>query len=254
MQLMRETTIPYDTQCALEFAALLRRVEHLFVDIDINCPYGLRQIATFHQATFAPINDRVMELFLAAGYRRNGNCLYSMRCACCNACIPIRLKVEDFQASRSQKRVIRKNTELSSELLPLAASAENLDLCERFLRARYPQDSNSGRGYFRDFFLNNIVSSAQIQYRLNGQLVGVSIVDFGYNWLNAVYFFFDPDQQKRSLGTYNILQLIEICKKWDVEYLYLGYLIDEVPAMSYKSRFTPHSILTDQGWINVGKD
>jgi arginyl-tRNA--protein-N-Asp/Glu arginylyltransferase len=245
---MRDSSIPYDLKCALEFRALIARVEHLFIDIDINCPYGLQKVASFHQATFAPLSERVMELFLAAGFRRNGNCLYSMRCPDCSSCTPIRLKVSTFSPNRNQKRALKKNSDLTFEILPLGPNLENLELCDRFLAARYPKENNSARGYFKDFFLNNIVSSGQIQYRLGGKLIGTTIVDMGYNWLNAVYFYFDPEESKRSLGTYNILHLLEICTEWDIEYLYLGYLINEVPAMSYKKNFRPHDILREGEW------
>ena len=71
-----------------------------FLDLQTVCPYGLPFVATFHQAMFCPIDQRIMELFLAAGYRRNGNCLYTMRCVGCSACIPIRLDRHDLQTEQ----------------------------------------------------------------------------------------------------------------------------------------------------------
>lgn len=245
---MRQTPISYDERCRLEFTALIARVEHLFVNIDIDCPYGLPYIATFHQATFAPISERAMKLFLSAGYRRNGNCLYDMRCRSCHSCQAIRLHASTFKPNRNQKRAWSRNDDLTVEMLPLALNQENLDLCNKFLAARYPKENSSAAGYFRDFFHNNIVSSAQIQYRLDGKLVGTSIVDLGYNWLNAVYFYFDPDISKRSLGTFNILHLVDLAKEWDIEYVYLGYLIKEVASMSYKSKFRPYYLLRKDKW------
>jgi arginyl-tRNA--protein-N-Asp/Glu arginylyltransferase len=245
---MKKTPYSYDERCRLEFEAMISRVDHLFVNIDIDCPYGLPDTATFHQATFAPLSERAMELFLAAGYRRNGNCLYNMKCGGCHCCTPIRLHPLTFMPNRNQKRAAKKNSDLLINILPLQPSAENLALCKKFLRARYPKESNSAQGYFRDFFLNNIVTSAQIQYRAGETLIGTSIIDIGYNWMNAVYFYFDPAEGKRSLGTYNILQLVDICLEWEIEYLYLGYLIENVPAMSYKGNFRPHYLLQDGIW------
>ncbi len=83
----------YDQQCAEEFA-IRNKIDCYFFDLPTVCPYGLPFVATFHQAMFCPLNQHVMELFLAAGYRRNGNCLYGMRCVECSACIPIRLDVD----------------------------------------------------------------------------------------------------------------------------------------------------------------
>lgn len=238
----------YDARCRRDFLALHTRVAHLFFDVDIACPYGLPQVATFHQASFAPLSERAMELFLAAGFRRNGNCLYAMTCRKCRACIPIRLHPGEFVANRNQRRTHQKNRDVERRLLPLEPTSEDYALCEKFLTSRYPRESNTAAGYYRDFFLNNIVNSAQLQYRLGERLVGTAVIDIGYNWLNAVYFYFDPEEGRRSLGTYNILCLIDLCRDWDIEYLYLGYYIPSVPAMSYKNRFNPHYLLEGASW------
>jgi arginine-tRNA-protein transferase len=246
---MSETMInTYDRCCHRDFLAMHARVAHLFFDIDIDCPYGLPHVATFHQASFAPLGERGMELFLAAGYRRNGNCLYAMTCKNCRSCIPIRLHPGEFSANRNQRRALHKNLDVDKRLLPLMPSAEDYALCEKFLTTRYPRENNTALGYYRDFFLNSIVNSAQLQYRAAGKLIGTAILDIGYNWLNAVYFYFDPDEGHRSLGTFNILSLIELCREWDIEYLYLGYYIATVPAMNYKGRFKPHYLLEGNRW------
>jgi len=190
-----------------------------------------------------------MELFLSAGYRRNGNCLYNMACHKCSSCVPIRLHPAEFTADRNQRRTRGKNRDIETVLLPLQPGEEDYDLCEKFLRRRYPKENNNAGGYFRDFFLNSIVNSAQLQYRVDGRLVGTAIIDIGYNWLNAVYFYFDPDEAKRSLGTYNILRLVDLCYEWEIEFLYLGYYIESVSAMCYKANFHPHYILQDNSWV-----
>lgn len=125
---------------------------------------------------------------------------------------------------------------------------EHLELCQRFLESRYPQEQNSAEGYYGGFFCNGIVDSVRIDFRLNGKLIGGSIIDMGGNWMNAVYFYFDPNESRRSLGTLNILTLIDMCRKFNIEYLYLGYYIKKVTAMSYKQKFTPHELLLDGKW------
>ena len=245
---MKGMEISYDEVCRAEFDHLQSRIEHLFIDIDIGCPYGRPCVATFHQATFAPLSERAMELFLAAGYRRNGNSLYTMRCRDCSACTPIRIHPHEFCPNRNQKRVIKRNKNVEISLVPPCVDKENIDLCEKFLQVRYANENNNARGYYRDFFLNSIVSSVQLQFRIDGRLVGTSILDVGANWLNGVYFYFDPDESKRSLGTFNILQLIHICREWGIDYLYLGYYIRNISAMSYKEKFRPHHLLLNKKW------
>jgi len=84
--------------------------------------------------------------------------------------------------------------------------------------------------------------------RLAGRLIGASIADIGRNWVNAVYFYFDPDESSRSLGTSNIITLVDLCRKWGIDYIYLGYYIREVTAMSYKTAFKPHALLEEGRW------
>ena len=246
-KILLETARQHDKWATSEFEKVIDKIEHFFFDMEVDCPYGLPYKACFHQAYFAPIDEHVMELFLAAGYRRNGNCLYTMRCKECNACQSIRMQPALFKANRNQKRTWKKNSDVDMSIEPLQRSTENIVLCEQFLNRRYPKD-NAAKRYYSEFFENTIVNTAQIQYRLQGRLVGSSIIDFGENWLNAVYFFFDPDEGKRGLGTFNILNLVDFCQTRGIDYLYLGFYIEGVRAMDYKKRFTPYQLLLANGW------
>ncbi len=238
----------YDKQCAQEFGLLKPQIDHFFAEMAVDCPYHLPHDAYFYQALFSPLADHMMELFLTSGYRRNGNCLYTMHCPECSACIPIRLHPMEMQLNRNQRRVLKKNQDLEVEFAPFEASHENIALCEKFLSHRYPHKKNDGKSYYDGFFLNRITPGMEIRYRLQGRLVGTGIVDIGNNWMNAVYFYFDPDAAARSPGTFNILTMIETCLKLDIPYLYLGYYIQEVAAMNYKSRFNPHYLYLDGAW------
>lgn len=241
-----------DLQAYEQFAAIKEKIAHYFYDIETDCPYGMPFKAVFHQAYFAPLEEHVMELFLASGYRRNGNCLYTMKCPDCNTCVSIRMIPELYLANRNQKRTWKTNSDLAYTVEKVIGSEENVGLCNEFLSSRYPKD-NSAMRYYKEFFQTSIVSSVQLQFRKDEKLIGSSIVDVGANWLNAVYFFFDPAESSRSLGTFNIMTLIDMCRKRGLEYLYLGYYIKEVGAMNYKARFKPHQLLLDGKWETFQK-
>ncbi|MBT8328140.1 MAG: arginyltransferase [Desulfofustis sp.] len=238
----------YDRQCEAEFVRLQSRLDRYFINMSMECPYQLPYTATFYQALFGPITDRIMELFLAAGYRRNGNSLYTMRCAHCNQCIPIRLHPAEFKPNRNQRRTLKKNSDLSVHFNSVQMSEENLNLCEQFLSSRYPQKNNTALGYYSGFFLNHIVTSLELHYRKNGQLLGNGIIDIGENWMNAVYFYFDTSESARSLGTFNILTMIDFCLQKNIQYLYLGYYIKNVPGMEYKTQFRPCYLRQNESW------
>ena len=238
----------YDRQCGQEFSQLQHRLDRYFINMSMDCPYQLPYTATFYQALFGPITDHIMELFLSAGYRRNGNSLYTMRCADCSQCTPIRLQPDEFKPNRNQRRVAKRNSDISVHFNSVQMSEENLELCEHFLRSRYPQKNNTALGYYSGFFLNQIVTSLELHYRKKGRLLGNGIIDIGENWMNAVYFYFDTAEADRSLGTYNILTMIDFCLQKKIEYLYLGYFIEDLPAMDYKANFKPYYLKINADW------
>jgi arginine-tRNA-protein transferase len=227
---------------------LLDRLAPYFHESETDCPYGLPARAVYRVAGFHGIPEEIMGALLAAGYRRNGNSVYAMRCPECRGCRPIRLVPRHFAPNRSQRRTLRRNQDVEIEAGPLAPAPEKIALLQKFFSRRFPNRHNSAADYYAGFFLNSSNFSLEIKYLLNGILLGSSIVDVGASWLNAVYFFFDPDHERRGLGTLNILHLLDLCREHDLEHLYLGYAISEVQAMRYKTSFRPHQILTAGKW------
>ena len=223
-------------------------LEQYFVDISVSCPYGLDQLAVYHQAMFTSIGDETMGMFFARGYRRNGNCIYSMRCPGCRACVPIRIRPGKFKPNRNQRRVMNKNRDVSIGVAPLRMSRENITLLDRYLKKRFPEGKSSAEEYYAGFFISAISRCFEIRYRVADKLIGVAIVDGSEKWLNAVYFFFDPDEEKRSPGTMNILNLINFCKRHNIPLLYLGYYIEQVQAMRYKAAFKLHELYLYGKW------
>lgn len=222
-----------------------------FAHFTIACPYDLPYQAVYNQALFDTMPDFLMDVYLDSGYRRNGNVIYNMHCTECQACIPIRLDPREFKPNRSQKRIWGKNRDIIVEIAPLACSQENLNLLEKFLQTRFPGRDGSPLDYYTGFFLNHITNTVEFRYREGSKLIGTTIVDLSSTWLNVVFFYFDPAAAKRSPGTFNILYLIDFCMQKKIQFLYLGYWIKQVKAMSYKEKFKPHYILSDNKWITI---
>ncbi|PIE56606.1 MAG: arginyltransferase [Desulfobulbus propionicus] len=223
-------------------------MDKYFADIAAACPYGFEERAVYHQGVFGAIEDKLMAHFLATGYRRNGNCMYTMHCPTCSRCIPIRVNPQTFKPNRNQRRVLKKNSDVWAGVAPLAMNRENLNVLDRFLDTRFPGGKSDGVGYYSGFFLTSMTQCFEIRYRLGEQLLGVAIIDCGDSWVNAVYFYFDPQFEQRSPGTLNILSLIDFSCRNGFEYLYLGYWIEGLRGMSYKSAFRPHELLLGDRW------
>lgn len=223
-------------------------LERYFMEASIDCPYGLPYQAVYHQALFDTMPDLLMGAYLDSGYRRNGNIIYNMHCKECQACIPLRIAPHEFRPNRNQKRVLKKNRDLNIEIAPLSCDQENLDLLDKFLAARFPGKDNSAIEYYNGFFLNHITNTVEFRYLEENRLIGSAIVDLSTEWLNVVFFYFDPAKEKRSPGTFNILYLIDFCMQKRIQSVYLGYWIKDVKAMSYKSQFKPHYLLQGGSW------
>lgn len=233
--------------------ATIQELDSLFFNVSVDCPYGMPCEAVYYQSVFNQLDRNSIDCLLNLGYRRNGNCMYDMRCPDCALCVPIRLRADRFQPNRNQRRVWKKNQDVNVELASLTMSDENLSLLQRFLDGRFPDSHSRAETYYDGFFITNIANCFELRYRVNGRLLGVAIVDIGSLWLNAVYFFFDPEMSWRSPGTLNILALNQLCKNKSLDYLYLGYWIKGLGAMEYKSAFRPHELLINGIWQEQGK-
>ena len=94
------------------------------------------------------------------------------------------------------------------------------------------QDS---REQYQHFLLHSNVATDLFEFREEGELRMVSLVDRLHDGLSSVYTFFDPTGPGASYGTYNVLWQIERCRELGLPYLYLGYWIAESRKMAYKA-------------------
>ena len=229
------------------------RFGRFFVDVTLECPYGLGKTAVFRQARVHAMPSGILEDFLNAGFRRNGAVIYTMVCPDCSACVPIRIHPDEFRPNRSQRRAAAANRDLEATLRPLSITSEKLALCDKFLSTRFPGRGNAALDYYAGFFVNPMGYTHEVEFRIEGRLLGVSIIDLYPNAINCVYFFFDPDAASRSPGTFNVLHLIDFAARNGIKALYLGYWIDQVAAMRYKAKFRPHHLLLGSHWVRVDR-
>ena len=186
------------------------------------------------------------------GFRRSGRHTYRPRCDSCQACIPVRVPVHQFRPDRSQRRAIRRHGSLISHNLPLVFSDEHYALYIRYQQARHSGGSmdEDDEDQYREYLLQSGVDTRLVEFRTpDSTLVMVSVIDVLDDGLSAVYTFFEPDLPGGSLGTYGILWQIRMCQVLGLDYLYLGYWIEEARSMRYKSNFRPLEQRIDGQWI-----
>lgn len=196
------------------------------------------------------INSRLYSQLVDAGFRRSGEYVYRPRCNSCRACQPVRIPVDAFQPSRSQRRSWQRNQDLEVTLIPADFLEEHFALYRRYISARHPGGGMdvADPDRYREFLLSSWSNTWCYEFRLGARLLAVAVIDRLSRGLSAVYTFYDPDYAERSLGVFAVLWEIAETQRLGLLWLYLGYWIQECPKMSYKNRYRPLEIYRDGQW------
>lgn len=189
-----------------------------------------------------------------AGFRRSHHFAYRPACRGCAACVPVRIAVERFQDSRWTRRIRNANRDLAVRLVAARATPEQFRLFWAYQHCRHRESEMATMSYrdYRCMVEDSPVCTELAEFRdATGSLVAASLIDRLDDGISAVYSFFDPHQPKRSLGSWNILWMVEECRRQGEPYVYLGYWIAESPKMAYKARFPSLQRLTGSGWTDM---
>lgn len=222
-----------------------------YVTTPYPCSYLPDQLARSQVATPSfLITTEIYSELVRRGFRRSGTFTYRPRCDACRACVPVRLDVSAFTPNRAQRRAAKRHNDLGLSLHPLKDNEEHFDLYQRYQKARHREDGMEGdsREQYRNFLLHSHVDSTLVEFRERGVLRMVSIIDILEDGLSSVYTFYDPDVAQASFGTFNILWQAELCRRLELDYLYLGYWIRESAKMAYKANFRPLQGLVQGEW------
>ena len=221
------------------------------------CPYleGRleRKLFTALQGSSAQeLNDGLSK----QGFRRSQNVLYRPSCTDCSACMSARIQIEDFKLSKSQKRVRSKNASFERRVTSPWATEEQYELFRRYLDSRH---ADGGMADMDVFEFAAMIEETPIRSRVveyhdseTGALVAVCLTDVLEDGVSMVYSFFDPDYEKHSLGTYIILDHVEIARSSGLPYVYLGYWVPGSPKMGYKAKFSSLQIYKGGQWQSLG--
>ena len=185
------------------------------------------------------------------GFRRSGEHLYRPHCQNCQACIPARIPTAGFRASRQQKRILKRNHDLSVHAVRPAYREEYYDLYSRYIEQRHADGDMypPSREQFITFLVSELSFCVFFEFRLQGRLLAVAVTDVLPNGLSAVYTFFDPLEEKRSLGRLAILWQVAEATRRGLPCVYLGYWIRNCRKMSYKSEYRPLELYVNQRWV-----
>ncbi|MFO1372018.1 MAG: arginyltransferase [Candidatus Competibacteraceae bacterium] len=227
----------------------------MFLTTEYPCGYlpghGARNLVADPAMTNNHLYTRLAEL----GFRRSGDHVYRPHCRGCTACRSLRIPVEKFRPNRSQRRIWSRNQDLQAQLQEAIFLDEHFDLFARYIMVRHPgggMDPASPENYW-SFITSRWCSTSLCEFRHDQKLLAVAVVDWLDDGLSAVYTFFDPLEEARSLGTLAILWQIAEARRLGLRWVYLGYWIEQCEKMAYKARLTPHEVFVTErwGWVAV---
>lgn len=196
------------------------------------------------------LNTSLATYFSNHGFRRSGNMTYRPKCDACKQCISVRIPAIEFIPSRSQKRILKKNSHIEATLEPLSNAIDYFPLYYDYQKARHPDGSmcDSSEEKYLSFITSDYFETALLVRRDGDEVISVSILDLFNDGVSLLYTFFNPKKSNLSPGTAAIMDSVAYCQNHDYPFVYLGFWIADSAKMNYKTKFQPLEGYFDGEW------
>lgn len=204
-----------------------------------------------------PDSEALHDRLSRAGFRRSHNIAYSPVCPGCRACVPIRVRAADFAPNRTQRKIIARNADLDVRAVPARATAEQFALFQHYQQMRHPGGDMAAMGFYdyRAMVEDTPITTGLVEFRDGqGKLLGACLTDWLSDGLSAVYSFFAPEEDRRSLGAYAVMWLLAEAVRAGLPCVYLGYWVAQSRKMAYKASYKPAEVLVHGQWRPFGED
>jgi arginine-tRNA-protein transferase len=229
-----------------------RRPQFFYTTTPLPCPYlpGRTERKIVTELT-GPDSEALHDRLSRAGFRRSHNIAYSPVCPGCRACIPIRVRAADFEPNRTQRRIAARNADLEVRVTPARATAEQFSLFQSYQQQRHGGGDMAAMGFYdyRAMVEDTPITTGLVEFReASGRLLGACLTDWLSDGLSAVYSFYAPEEERRSLGAYAVIWLLAEAARRGLPYVYLGYWVPESRKMAYKAGYRPAEVLLHGQW------
>jgi arginyl-tRNA--protein-N-Asp/Glu arginylyltransferase len=219
-----------------------------FCMLDYECAYLPNKSVRMYYKYIEEGTQSYNTALIQRGWRRFGCYYFHPICNGCNECKSVRIDVENFKTSKSQRKSIKRNSNTEIIIQKPTLTQAHIDLYNKYHTFKHQKDDWSHRNISPREYRENFVEGAhdfgkEVLFLENGKIIGIDLIDILDDGISSIYFYYDPDYSRLSLGTYSLLYQIELAKVLDLPWIYLGYWVDGCKAFAYKPKFQPQEIL-----------
>ncbi len=212
------------------------------------CSYLPDETASLEYRYLNNLDEATYLKYLERGWRRFGRVVFRPQCPTCRGCRSLRIDVNQFTPTKSQRRCLARNSKIELRTQPATVTPAHIELFNAYhrdmhQRRNWPVHEITPAEYHAEFADSKVSFAWETLYFQEDRLLGVGLVDVLPNAMSSVYFYHDPAWRPLGPGSYSVLREIDWARKLEIPYLYLGYWIERCPSMSYKSRFAPHELI-----------
>jgi len=219
-----------------------------FCMLDYECAYLSNKSVRMHYKHIEEATQSYNTALINRGWRRFGCYYFHPICNGCNECKSVRIDVNNFRTTKSQRKSIKRNSDTEIIIQKPSITQAHIDLYNKYHAFKHQKDDWSHRNISPREYRENFVEGAhdfgkEVLFLQDGKIIGIDLIDILDDGISSIYFYYDPDCARLSLGTYSLLYQIELAKVLDLPWIYLGYWVDECKAFAYKPNFQPQEIL-----------
>jgi len=212
------------------------------------CSYIQGKEQTTHYKVIENCSTQNCQDLIERGFRRFGKMYFRPICGDCQECQSIKIDVENFVFSKSQKRIIKKAQHIKSYVQVPTLSQAHLDLFKKYHlhmkdKKEWSYNETTAEHYYQSFVTGHNEFGYEVLYFDEDKLIGVDLIDILDDGISSIYFYYDPDYNKYSLGKLSLYNQIKFAARSNKRWIYLGYYVEDCPSLSYKAEYTPYITL-----------
>ncbi|HEY9128847.1 MAG TPA: arginyltransferase [Sulfurovum sp.] len=219
-----------------------------FSMLDYDCAYIPGNKVRMNYKYISKASKKFVTAVITRGWRRFGKYFFHPICNGCNECKSIRIDVNNYHFTKSQKKAIKRNIDTHIVVQKPSLTEAHIYLYNKYHSFKHEKDQWQHRNISQREYYENFVDGAhdygrEVLYIKDNKLIGVDLIDILDDGISSIYFYYDPDYANLSLGTYSLLYQVQLARAYKLPWIYLGYWVDGCKAFAYKPKFKPQEIL-----------